>query len=220
MNKNFFRIVACFVCFIMILGEVPAIAENIKELQKKAQKGNTQAQYELGMIYCDEKKYAEAFKLLLNAAKKGHAKAQHLVGSLYDLGWGVEKNKREAFNWYLKSANQGEADAQLVLGLMYDNGDNEAGIKENKTEALKWYQKAAKNGDQIAKELLENIAKDNEQEKLMSAFSYYSGDDGLPQDKAKAFEIFLEFAEKGDQHAQFMLALMYDNDYLRGFQVV
>ena len=65
-GRNFIRIIACLLCSVIALENIPTLAASLKELQKKAQKGNAQAQFELGMMYYDgngtDKSDSEAFK--------------------------------------------------------------------------------------------------------------------------------------------------------------
>ena len=53
MNRKFQRLVALFVVAVMVCSAVPAMAESFREIQRQAQRGNAQAQFELGRIYDD-----------------------------------------------------------------------------------------------------------------------------------------------------------------------
>lgn len=88
---------------------------NISELKNKAEQGNAEAQYSLGVCYrCGdgvEKNLEEAIKWYRKAAEQGYARAQHNLGICYYNGDGVIQNNVKALAW---------ASAE------YANGDNEA----------------------------------------------------------------------------------------------
>ena len=124
---------------------------NISELKNKAEQGNAEAQYSLGVCYrCGdgvEKNLEEAIKWYKKAAEQGYAKAQYNLAVCYDSEYGVEKNVEEAVKWYRKSAEQGYARAQHNLGICYYNGD---GVIQNNVKALAWVSAAYANGDNEA----------------------------------------------------------------------
>jgi len=153
-------ITICLFCFVNF-----AWAEtDIKELIKKAESGNTEAQIKLGQMYLDgqgfTKNYAEAIKWIGKAAEQGIAKAQHMLGGIYFIGGpGVPKNYVEAMKWYRKAADQGDSEAQVKLAIMYSNGQ---GVAENNLEAMKWYRKAAEDGNSFAQFYLGIIYKEGQ----------------------------------------------------------
>ena len=60
--------------------------------------------------------------------------------------------------WFRMAAEQGLADAQFNLGLMYETG---RGVPKDYVQAYAWFNIAAAQGSKTAKELLENITKEN-----------------------------------------------------------
>lgn len=89
-----------------------AWGQSAEELMQKAQNGDAEAQYELGVAYEDgnlglTKNRSEAAKWYLKAAEQGHAEAQRDIGGCYNYGNGVSKDKKKAEYWYRKSAAQG-----------------------------------------------------------------------------------------------------------------
>ena len=93
----------------------------LPELVKKAEAGDADAQYSLGVCYKrgagvseDEK---EAVKWFTKAAEQRNAKAQLLLGQCFLNGWGVEINQKKGVEWITKSAEQGFAIAQYSLGV-------------------------------------------------------------------------------------------------------
>jgi len=127
------------------------------ELVKKAEAGDAEAQYCLGLSYINKDQIAnekEAAKWLTKSAEQGNAKAQFNLGALYDRGAGVTKDMKEAVTWWTKSAEQGHADAQNALGYLYEGG---RGVTKDMKEAVKWWTKSAEQGNPLAKEKLAKL---------------------------------------------------------------
>ncbi len=78
------------------------------ELYIEAEKGNPEAQHQLGLRhYSDDgtsKDFAEGAKWLLRAAGQGHTDAQFRLGAMYWFGNGVPKNYEEAYFWSILAA--------------------------------------------------------------------------------------------------------------------
>ena len=86
------------------------------EYKAKAEKGDAEAQHNLGVSYANgegvEKDYAEAEKWYRKAAEQNFAKAQHNLGISYSQGHGVEKVKTEAYAWFNLAAKTEEEAAK------------------------------------------------------------------------------------------------------------
>jgi hypothetical protein len=125
-----------------------------EDLEKSAQNGDPEAQYQLGLLnyYGDGvwDDFEEAYKWFLESAKQGHAKAQYRVGGLCLYSF-TGSNRQESFNWHLKSANQGYHNAQVEIGLAYQLGSQ---VPQDHKEAVKWFMKAAKQGNARAMKYL------------------------------------------------------------------
>ena len=120
----------------------------IAALRVKANAGDADAQYNLGVWYHFGKGVpqddAQAVSWFRKAAEQGDAGAQYNLGIAYRLGEGVPQDYAQAASWYLKSAEQGNPGAQFNLGLMYSNGQ---GVPQNYVEAHKWRNLAASRAD-------------------------------------------------------------------------
>lgn len=94
-------------------------AESLRKTIKLANKGDANAQYDLGVSYDNglgvPKNYATAAKWYQKAADQGFVYAQYNLGVLYDNGLGVPKNNTIAVKWYQKAADQGNVEAKNVL---------------------------------------------------------------------------------------------------------
>jgi len=118
------------------------------DVQIRAEKGDANAQYSLGLMYGRgegvPKDFAKAIDWYIKAAEQGHALAQFNLGLIYKHGAGVPKDPAKAVEWYTKAAEQGNVQAQSSLGFMYQNGE---GVPKSSVRAVKWFTKAAEQGD-------------------------------------------------------------------------
>jgi TPR repeat protein len=114
-------------------------AKAIELWQPIAERGDTTAQYFIGILYAEGKGVQQsdvtAFAWFQRAANNGNAAAQYNVGASYAAGTGVPKSDADAAKWFLRAANQGMPYAQLNLGLLYAAG---SGVPQDNVEAFKW----------------------------------------------------------------------------------
>lgn len=126
-------------------------AAALSQWRPLAEKGNANAQYNLGLFYDKgwgiARNYAEAALWYRKAADQGDADAQYNLATMYDDGQGVSQDYAEALRWYRRAAGQGKAAAQTNLANMYAAG---RGVPEDFVEALHWYGKAAHQADAVA----------------------------------------------------------------------
>jgi TPR repeat protein len=123
------------------------------DLRREAEKGDAEAQYQLGERYYDERardpaKDAEAQKWLRLAAAQGNGKAEDRLGWIYYHGNGVPQDYVEAANWYRRGAEHGNLDAMTRLGNMYRKGE---GVQRDLDEARRWTNKASEIGTRPAR---------------------------------------------------------------------
>jgi hypothetical protein len=99
--------------------------ERFSSAKAKAEAGDSQAQYELGLFYSHDYEravpldYFEAFSWTYRASQKNHRMAQRLLAKLYEQGRGTDKNLQEAIKWYRISALLGCKQSQRWMGQMY-----------------------------------------------------------------------------------------------------
>jgi uncharacterized protein len=93
----------------------------ISALQKVAEDGDSEAQYELALLLAEGKAVPQDVKTsvawLKKAAEKGHSEAQKQLGDAYAQGRGVEKDPDQAIKWYQMFANQKIAESQPATSL-------------------------------------------------------------------------------------------------------
>lgn len=120
-------------------------AKAIVLIESAAQEGYTEAQYELGFMYCHGMGVArdpqQAVKWFEKAAAQGNIDAQLKLGNMFMQGTEIDKDYEKAFYFVKQAAEQGNLDAQFNLGDMYQNG---WGVEKDHYEATMWYEKAVK----------------------------------------------------------------------------
>ena len=128
-------------------------ATALQEWTPLAEAGDTNAQFNLGVMYENGRgvpqDYKEAMKWYTLAAEQGDADAQYNLGIMYDNGQGVPQDYKEAVKWYRLAAEQGNAEAQNNLGVTYETGQ---GVLQDNVMAHMWYNIAAANGHSKAGE--------------------------------------------------------------------
>lgn len=92
----------------IMVGLVVLLASTLSAatLKQQAQRGDSQAQYELGKRYSERKHYVRASLWFRKAAEQGHPAAQNRLGVMYERGEGVSPDLIEAYKWYTLAAEQ------------------------------------------------------------------------------------------------------------------
>lgn len=181
------------------------LEEKFARVQKEAEGGGAEAQYNLGVRYKQgdgvSKDVTKAVEWFQKAAAQGSAEAHEYLGEMYKRGQDVSKDGakaaelyRKALELYRKAADQGNAEAQNALGLRYRWGIH---VPRDVTKAAEWYQKAAVQGNAEAQNALGEI---------------YEIGDSAPKDAVKAVEWYQKAAAQGHVGAQLNLGDMYVND--------
>lgn len=133
--------------------------EYFKEVKKAAERGEPDAQAELGMAYIagfmveqDEKL---GIKWLIKAMEQGSPVAQNKIGTYYDMGlYGFAQDPVEAVKLYRAAAMQGYGPAQANLADSYFSG---IGVEQDVVKAIEWYRQAADRGEEEASHALFEI---------------------------------------------------------------
>jgi TPR repeat protein/Ran GTPase-activating protein (RanGAP) involved in mRNA processing and transport len=166
-----------------------------KYIINKAQEGNDDAQYNLGIMYANglgvNKDEAEAVKWYTLAARQNNANAHFILAGRFMNGRGVNKDEVEAVKRYTFAAELGNASAQFTLGIKYANG---FGVIKNKAKEIKWYTLAAEQGHVDAQFNL--------------GLMYANEPEGI-KNEAEAVKWYTLAAEQDDTDAQLNLGFMY-----------
>ena len=108
MKQLLLRMIAC----LLVAGGATPLPTDFKSLKALAEKGDTDAQNELGDRYYHgqglEKDFKEAVKWYRKAAEQGVADAQTNLGVMYYNGQGVEKDFVTALAWYNIAVTNGD----------------------------------------------------------------------------------------------------------------
>ena len=165
---------------------------------KAAEKGNSVAQFKLGIMYQHSEGVAEdaaeAVKWYRKAADQGNSVAQYNLGAMYHCGESIAEDAAEAFKWFRKAAEQGYSNASVYAYELSFTEDTED--TEDTSEAAKWCRKAAEQGHATAQFNL-GVA--------------YANGQGVSEDATEAVKWYRKAAEQGDADAQFNLGIMYYN---------
>jgi TPR repeat protein len=130
--------------------------KTVEELTVAAQKGDVDAQFQLGARFAaGDLDLKKAFEWFLKAAENGDMRAQIEVAKRYNSGVGVESDENKAFEWFTKAAEKGNVDAQKALGLLYWNGAS-APLRDRK-KAEMWFEKAIAQGDKVSEGMLKEM---------------------------------------------------------------
>ncbi|MBF0557842.1 MAG: SEL1-like repeat protein [Nitrospirae bacterium] len=118
----------------------------------EAEKGNAEAQNNLGARYANglgvKQEFKEALKWYKLAAAQGYAQAEYNIGIAYFSGQGVAQDYREALKWFQFAAAKRNASADNLLGVMYTNG---LGVMRNIKAGFDSFKAAVELGDSVAK---------------------------------------------------------------------
>ena len=120
-----------------------------------AQKGNADAQYNIGLLYRNgygvEQNDREALIWFTQAAKQGLLDAQYNTGLMYIEGRGVAISKADAFSWWELAASRGHAASQHNLAVLYAYG---IAAPIDTQKALDLWQKSAAQAYEPARQAL------------------------------------------------------------------
>ncbi len=122
------RSISCFLALLLVITVVPATADfasgltayqkgdfasALKEWRPLAEKGDSRAQYNLGLMYYDgqgvPQDYAQAANWFERSAQQDYVKAQHNLGAMYGAGKGVKRDHVVAYKWLNVCAAKGDA---------------------------------------------------------------------------------------------------------------
>lgn len=199
-------------------------------LHKEAERGDAEAQYDLGKMYAsskvvaDEYNYNEAVKWYIKAAEQGHIKAQYALGEIYSSSSieDVTQDYKEAAKWYIKAAEQGHVKAKFNLGLLCAQG---IGIPKSTPKAIEcfddvemtqlpesmctFYFHAQDDPDiRIPFGILLEMAEKDPYSQGLIGYAYLKGYE-VAKSCGKAIEWLSKAAESGDSNAQVILGIMY-----------
>ncbi len=163
---------------------------HFNDCQKKAERGDALAQYNLAVMYDDGRGIPQDFQKAIywytKAAKQGDTKAQTSVARIHFIGFPT-KNSRDvekAIYWYTRAAQKRDVQAQAMLGWIYRQGAPNSPKDYNK--AIFWYAKAAEQGNTVAQ--------------INLGLMYFEAE-GTPKNPMKAYAFFSMAEANGEPDA-------------------
>jgi TPR repeat protein len=150
-------------------------------LLKKAEKGDCDAQFNVGHYYYRLREFKKAYSWWLKCSKhKKRLGPIFNIGNLYYNGWGLKQDIKKAlhyFNLVIKKApilypKENVIYTQLALFLIGKTYFDGTFVKRNKTKGLKYYEQAAKIGNINAAYTLSNIYSAEENYDLKKKIHY------------------------------------------------
>ncbi|MHB1146861.1 MAG: retroviral-like aspartic protease family protein [Lutibacter sp.] len=178
-------------------GEYIGETVNINLIKKRAEQGDSEAQFKLALSYSSgnglEKDEVQAFKWYKRSVEQGNANAQNGLALMYEKGHVVEENKTEAFYLFRKSAENGCIDAFENLGHCFWYG---SGVMKDLKQAFYWYKKSAESRE-TSSPIWVRVA------------DMYDEGVGVTKNKEKAFYWYMKLAEGGNFYYQFKVGERY-----------
>lgn len=139
-----------------------------EDLQGRANSGDPEAQYLIGMEYSKKDEHTEALRWLGMAADKQYPPALYMLGRYFAMGISVKQNIAKAAEYYAMAADAGHADSMFELAIILrevakGNDINEQDAIKFKARANRLIKEAAEKGHEKAiieyNAYLETIAK-------------------------------------------------------------
>ncbi len=211
----------------------PTPKEQLKALTAKAESGDAQAQYDLGIAWIEGRYEQKAddkagLSWIAKSAEGGNASAQYDLAVAYRLGHGVKPDAAQALNWYEKAADQGRDEARAMVCDAYTQS---LPVKPDWPKALPYCQTAAEKGDSgaqyamgmayaegrgitpdttLALAYLKKAADQGHGAALTELGQIYLIGDLAPQDYTESLNLFKKAARRGDRQAVRLLARQYE----------
>jgi TPR repeat protein len=180
--------------------------QNTKEdkmvmLEKATEKGYALLQYDIGLVYYNNKDDSKAFKWLSAAADIGITDAYYRLGTLYEEGRGIDQDYNMAVKMYEKAVEKEHQDACYRLGQLYQYGK---GFAVDYLKAYSLYKKAADMGHGKSQSILD-ITMQSNRNTIENSFSL------SPQEYQDSLLMCKHVAEHGDTEVQFKVGFAYEH---------
>jgi TPR repeat protein len=205
--------------------------EAVQAVITNADGGDVEARFQAAKYYESgatglEKDTAKALEYLRLAADEGGlAAAQVYLGNAYDYGTvGLTEDDALALAWYRRAADQGSEEGQFKVGEFYENGFG--GLEKSIDTAKEYYAKGGCSGQAAVDRIEEPERNRAEVARLTEAVANGEakaqaelgrlaefGQKGVPEDKARAVELYRLSADQGNDLGQYYLGLHYVKEH-------
>ena len=190
---------ACWELRQIIRDESLSLADRddaVEELERLAERGDTHAQYLMGLLYRDGPllipNSQKAKDWFTQAAEHGLPEAQYALGKLFLSDDMEVRDPDEGIRWLKQAAQSGNHYAAYRLGKEYLTGEV---VTKDIVKAVEWFSQSAEADDQYAQYMLGKL--------------YLTGQ-GVTHDQTQAMVWFSRSAAQGNQYAQFFLERQND----------
>ncbi|NLC23446.1 MAG: sel1 repeat family protein [Oxalobacter sp.] len=168
----------------------------LPELIKQAESGDTEKQFQLGILYAagveGQPDYEKAIYWYRKVAELDVPVVYGLLAVMYAEGLGASQDFVEAGRWAFKSAAKNQTLGKVMLGVFYEEG---AGLKRNYKKAMEWYTSAT-------------LDPSNMGARYRIGMLYLEGK-GVKQDTVQALDWLAKAAEHDDVYAIYQLGNLY-----------
>lgn len=147
--------------------DVHDLVATIEQSRVKAEQGDAEAQYHLGMQY--ERlglDYREAVRWYRMAAMQRHMEAFYRLCVLSDIGRGMLQDYQEALRWCRLAADYGHARAMMTIGVHYEKGRS---VTKDLVQAHLWYNLAAAYGERDGAKWRDRLVLDMTRDQIAQA---------------------------------------------------
>lgn len=186
---------------------------DITDYQTKADAGDAEAQYQLGICYAQgkgvEKNLAQSARYWLLAGKQQHAYALIYLGKLFEKGVGVPQDFGKAFQCYQSACTKNIAEAQFCLAMLYLQG---LGVAQDEEQAVQLLHQSAEQQYQPAIQSLQQLKNKDENldnNTVAAERCFHQGVENLQTNIAEAVSHFAKSAQQNFAKAQYNLGLAY-----------
>ncbi len=170
-------------------------ATALKEWKAAAQKGQPEAEYDLGLLYAKGLGVARDLSVAQQwyeaAALQGNSQAEFSLGQMYAQGWGIPPDEGAAVRWMEMATNGNSEDTDLAWLPIEGYG-----VQVDYAKAAYWYRLAADQGHPEAQFELAEL---------------YSQGRGVPRDQTESFKLTKAAASQGFTRAATALGWLYAN---------
>lgn len=167
---------------------VGTIEELMPRIMKRVKENDPVALFQTGLKRCEEGDYETAFKYFTKAAESDDADAHYNLSTMYDEGWGVEKDKKKETYHLEKAAIAGHHLARHNLGR------NEA-LKGNFDRAVKHFTIACNLGHIDSLQYLQVLVEEGfarEEDHASALLAYQAAVDATKSPEREEAEAFFE----------------------------
>lgn len=168
----------------------------LPELLQQAESGNTEKQFQLGILYAagveGQPNYEKAVYWYRKVAELEVPVVYGLLAVMYAEGLGARQDFVEAGRWAFRAAGKDQTLGKVMLGAFYEDG---AGLKRNYKKAMEWYTSAT-------------LDPSNMGARYRIGMLYLDGK-GVKQDTVQALDWLAKAAEHDDVYAIYQLGYLY-----------